>query len=83
MTKANVIFYFAFIFALWFLLSCWAWTYAMNVVISFPFAIGAFFMARAGKKIEGPTKRFKIVEGLLLIGCAIALISLVGFMIFN
>ena len=71
--KSN--FYLALVAAIWFLLTCWIWTYFANVFISFPFGIFAFLLWRKGKQVDDQKERYKIIYWLLILGVVVGLVS--------
>ena len=64
----------AFLCSIWFLLLGWLWTYWLNVVIVFPFAILGFFFWRAGRGAD--IKLLNKITGWILVA---GLVSSVGF----
>lgn len=83
MKKANTYYYFSLACAIWFLATSSIWVYLINVIISFPVGVAGFLLMRTGKKTEGRTNRFKTIENILIIGCCISFIVLLGLMLYN
>lgn len=67
-SKANVYFYSALLCAVWFILTSWFWAYFVNVVFSFPIGLVGLFLWYRGKKQEGGSLRFRIVQYILIAG---------------
>lgn len=83
MKKADIIFFGSLICAVWFLLTSAMWIYFINVFVSFPIGIVAIFLVLAGRKVEGNTKRLKVVFIIVLTGCLVAAATLIGYLIYN
>jgi hypothetical protein len=81
--KSNLVFYTAVLFATWFMLTSWFWTYGVNVLFSFPFGLISYFLWRNGKKQGDRAKAYKIVSIMLSIGVIASIGTLVVLMIFN
>ncbi len=74
--KRTICNFFAVICGLWFLLSGWVWTYLVNLVFAFPFAIIGFILWRAGRTSEQKLLN-QIAGWLLLGGLILSLVALV------
>jgi hypothetical protein len=79
--KHNIIFYISLALAIWFTLTAYAWTYYMNVFISFPFGIISFILWQRGKKNDPNSKRYRYIAIILAIGVVVSLVALAGFML--
>lgn len=72
----------ALVCSIWFLLFGWLWTYLINVIVVFPFAIAGFFLWRKGR--ESKKKQLnKIIGWLLLTGLVTSVGTLIAVTIFN
>ncbi len=68
--------------AIWFLLFGWFWTFLINVIFVFPFAIAGFFLWRKGRESEKKQLN-KITGWLLLAGVVTSIGTLIVVIIFN
>jgi hypothetical protein len=75
-TKPDFYFVLSLVFGIWFALTSSAWTYAMNVVISFPFLILSYFLWRNGKEMDTRTRRYSVIPYLWIVGGAASVIAL-------
>ena len=82
-SKNNALYYIALICAIWFLLTCCAWTYLANVVVSFPFGLIAFLIMMKRRKLEENKQRYRIVAWILIAGIILSCATLVYFLIFE
>jgi hypothetical protein len=82
MSRKNIYFYLSLAFAIWFLITSPLWTYAMNVVISFPFGIISFLLWKKSSSIPGE-QRYRIIPKILIAGVAVSVLSLLGFLMTN
>jgi hypothetical protein len=83
MKRNRIYFYLSLFFAIWFLVSSPAWTYMMNVVISFPFGIISFILWRTGASLPGEEQRYRIIPKILIAGIGLAVLSLLVFLVTN
>ncbi len=81
--KSNLYFYGALACAIWFLLTGWLWAYLVNLIVAYPFGILGLVLWYKGKKTEGNSKRYKVVEIILLTGLAASIITFIGMMMYN
>lgn len=72
----------ALLCAIWFLLFGWFWTFLINVIFVFPFAIAGFFLWRKGRESEKKQLN-KITGWLLLAGVVTSIGTLIAFIVFN
>jgi len=72
----------ALLCAIWFLLLGWLWTYFVNIIIVFPFAIIGYFLWRKGREAEKKILN-KVVGWMLLVGLVSSIGTLVVVSLFN
>jgi len=77
-TSNSTKFYLAFILAIWFLLTSAAWSYWMNLLISYPFGLLALFMWWQHKSEQ----RYKWVFYILVLG-AISSVTFLAFFLWR
>ncbi len=65
--------------AAWFLLTGWMWTFLMNVVISFPFAVLGFILWARGRKLAPDSLLNRWAFGLLIAGAVASVGALFMF----
>ncbi|MBX9852092.1 MAG: hypothetical protein K2X86_10070 [Cytophagaceae bacterium] len=73
----------ALLFGIWFLLTGWMWVYFINLLLSFPIGILAFFLWKKGKKLAPQSKLNKAALMVLIAGVIASLTSLVILLMFN
>lgn len=81
--KANQYFYIALVAAIWFMLTGWLWAYLANLFVAYPFGVLSAILWYKGRKIEGNSKRYKVVAVILGLGLAASMITLVGMLMYN
>jgi len=69
----------ALVFAIWFALTSWLWTYLMNIFISYPFGVVALLLYLKRRKIEPESKANKSVLLILIAGWIISIVAAVLF----
>lgn len=76
-TRNDILFIIAILFALWFAAAGWLWVYYANIIYALPFGIASltiwFWIKKDGKK------RNKAIPILLLIGTLVSLVMLLYF----
>ncbi|HMS63895.1 MAG TPA: hypothetical protein PKD83_01425 [Ignavibacteria bacterium] len=82
-SKSNLYFYSSLILAIWFLLTCYLWTYYINIVFSFPAGFLSLYLLFKGRKTGYEYNRFKLVSIILISGIIITLVSLVMILVIN
>jgi hypothetical protein len=75
-TKPDFYFVLALVFGIWFALTSSAWTYGMNVVISFPFLILSYFLWKHGKATDTRIRRYAIIPYLWILGGMLSIVTL-------
>ena len=75
-SKASVYNVIGLVCAIWFLLTGWIWAYLICVVVSYPFAIIALFLCRAGKKLAPGATLNRIAWGVLIAGSVLSITAL-------
>lgn len=78
---SNWLYYVSLICSIWFLITCAAWTYLANVVISFPFGLIAFLLWLKGSKTE--KVRYNKIGTILLAGVVLSMMALCLFLFFG
>lgn len=58
----------ALLCGIWFLLTGWMWTYALCLVIAYPFALAGFFLWRRARQAEPENKRARVAGAFLAVG---------------
>jgi len=75
--KPNTYYYLALLCTIWFLLTSWLWTYWLNLLFSFPFAILSWYFLNKSK--EKTSTEHKTIMVLLVLGILSAIVSLLFF----
>jgi hypothetical protein len=72
----EVYFFFSFIFAIWFILTCWIWGYMMALFFSYPFLLVSLLFWDLGRRKEPNSKRFRLIKKMLIFGVIFSIIVL-------
>lgn len=80
LTKYNILFAVALLFAVWFAITSWAWGYLANLFISFPFGLISLLLVIVGKNYDPEKERYTIVNYVLAGGAIFSLIVLFLFL---
>lgn len=82
-TAANIKFWIALFFAIWFLITGSVWVYWGALVIAYPFGITSAILWYLNRNKPGEAKRYKITGWVLLVGFVISLAVLIALLITN
>ena len=63
----------ALLCGIWFLFTGWMWAFAMNEVISYPFAVLGLVMCLRGRKLAPASSLNRWAFGLLIVGFVISI----------
>jgi O-antigen/teichoic acid export membrane protein len=82
-TKEDVYFYISFAIAIYFAILYGAWIYFMNIILGIPTFLLSYFFWKKGKKKDPKINRYNYIRYIWLCGIPIAVISLIGYLIFD
>ncbi len=82
-TIATVIFCFSLIFAVWFAITAWFWTYYANLFIALPAGVLSLGFWQIGRRMDERPKRYRIIAWILTAGTVVSLAVLVGLLVTN
>lgn len=77
--KAQIWYWIALVFAIWFVLTCAVWTYFANLVISFPAGIISVILWIVGRKYDKELRLGRIVVWLLRFGVCFSVVTFLMF----
>lgn len=82
-TKGDVFYYPAMLLAIWFALSAGAWSYAANLIISFPFGVLSVILWAIGRNVDVNKPRYKRIPIIWAVGVLISTLTLLYFILFD
>ncbi|UPT67668.1 MAG: hypothetical protein M0D57_03070 [Sphingobacteriales bacterium JAD_PAG50586_3] len=81
--KYDLLYWSALLFALWFALTAWLWTYLANLVISLPMGIISIILWYKGVSSDPNANRYRIIPIIWGVGILVSLVVLFILMATN